>query len=186
MKTKLLILVLALAMPLVAIYSATFMKTGQFSEKDHDFIQMAARLAEENVANGGGPFGAVIVKDGEVLATGVNRVTPENDPTAHAEVKAIRAACQKLGNFKLDGCVIYSSCEPCPMCLSALYWAGVNKVIYGNTKEDAESIGFGDNFIYQEIAKEPLNRKMPCARIVDETTPKAFEMWRNKADKVEY
>lgn len=189
MKTKLIGLAVVVAAIIAfagVIYSGTFMKTEQFNELDYKYIQMSAKLAEENVANGGGPFGAVIVKDGKVVATGVNRVTSDNDPTAHAEVKAIRAACQQIGTFKLDGCVIYSSCEPCPMCLSALYWAGVSKIIYGNTKEDADAIGFGDNFIYQEIEKAPLARKIPCMRILDKTTIKAFEMWRDKADKIEY
>ena len=116
-------------------------------------MQMAIDLSIENVANGGGPFGAVIVRDGEVIATGTNRVTANNDPTAHAEVSAIREACAKVGNFKLKGCICYTSCEPCPMCLSALYWAGVERIVYGNTKDDAKAINFDDSFIYDEIGK---------------------------------
>lgn len=154
--------------------------------EDIQFLKMAAKLSEENVKNGGGPFGAVIVKDGEVVATGVNRVTANNDPTAHAEVSAIREACKKLGSFKLDGCTIYSSCEPCPMCLSALYWAGVKAIIYGNTKEDADAIGFGDKFIYEEIDRQPSQRSIPCYHIANPYTPTAFKMWTEKTDKVEY
>lgn len=130
------------------------------THKDYnpEFMRMAARLSYDNIDRGGGPFGAVIVKDNEVVATGVNSVTPDNDPTAHAEVNAVRHACRKLGTFKLAGCTIYSSCEPCPMCLSALYWAGIRKVYYGNTKEDAAAIEFSDKFIYDEIAKAPAER----------------------------
>jgi len=162
------------------------MSNYKFTEADNRFMEMAAHLAERNVENGGGPFGAVIVKDGEVVATGVNRVTSNNDPTAHAEVSAIRSACQKLGSFKLDGCIVYSSCEPCPMCLSALYWAGVKAIVYGNIKEDADSIGFGDKFIYEEIDRQPSERTIPCYHLSNSHTPVAFDMWRNKEDKVEY
>lgn len=158
----------------------------KFTEEDKMFMEMAARLSEENVKNGGGPFGAVIVKGGEIVATGVNRVTANNDPTAHAEVSAIRNACQKVGSFKLDGCIVYSSCEPCPMCLSALYWAGVKAIIYGNTKEDADSIGFGDKFIYEEIDRQPSERTIPCHHLANSHTPVAFNMWRDKEDKVVY
>lgn len=162
------------------------MSNYKFSEEDKKYIEMAAKLSEENVKNGGGPFGAVIVKDGEVIATGVNRVTANNDPTAHAEVSAVREACRKLGSFKLDGCTVYSSCEPCPMCLSALYWAGVKTIIYGNTKEDAEAIGFGDKFIYEEIDRQPSERAIPCYHIANPFTPTAFKMWEEKSDKIEY
>ena len=153
---------------------------------DTEFIDMAAELAEENVRAGGGPFGAVIVKDGEIVATGVNMVTRSNDPTAHAEVNAIRNACSKLGTFKLDGCVVYSSCEPCPMCLSALYWAGVSRIYYGNTKEDADAINFSDGFIYKQFDKKPAERAIPCVRIDSKRAIHAFEMWAAKEDKVEY
>lgn len=112
-----------------------------------EFLRMAAEKSERSVENGGGPFGAVIVKNDEVLAVESNSVTIDNDPTAHAEVNAIRSACRKVGSFKLDGCYVYSSCEPCPMCLSALYWAGVERIYYGNTKEDADAIDFSDKFI---------------------------------------
>ncbi len=124
----------------------------KYTAEDARFMQMAIDLSIENVDNGGGPFGAVIVSpEGEVIATGVNRVTANNDPTAHAEVSAIRAACQKVKDFKLHGCTVYSSCEPCPMCLSALYWAGVKRICFGNTKADAKAIDFDDQFIYDQI-----------------------------------
>ncbi len=151
-----------------------------------DYIDMASRLAENNVKDGGGPFGAIIVREGNVVATGVNTVTKSNDPTAHAEVNAIRTACHNLGSFKLEGCEVYSSCEPCPMCLSALYWAGVRKVYYGNTKEDAAKINFSDEFIYSELKRKPLNRSIPCEHVMSERAIKAFEMWAEKDDKIEY
>ena len=118
-------------------------ETTSYSAEDAKFMQMAIDLSVENVANGGGPFGAVIVRGGEVLATGTNRVTANNDPTAHAEVSAIREACAKIGDFKLEGATIYTSCEPCPMCLSAIYWAGISRIFYGNTKADAKAVNFG-------------------------------------------
>lgn len=137
-------------------------KEDNYTPEDARFMQMAIDLSVENVDNGGGPFGAVIVKDGEVIATGVNRVTANNDPTAHAEVSAIRAACQKIGNFKLEGCTVYSSCEPCPMCLSALYWAGVKRICFGNTKADAKAIDFDDSFIYDQIELAREARSIKC------------------------
>lgn len=151
-----------------------------------EFMEMAARLSYDNIDRGGGPFGAVIVKDGEVVATGVNTVTLDSDPTAHAEVNAVRHACQKLGSFKLTGCTIYSSCEPCPMCLSALYWAGVKKVFYGNTKEDAAAIEFSDKFIYDEIAKAPAERTMPGIHVDNRDTIKAFEKWASDPNVTKY
>ena len=153
---------------------------------EEKYMKMAADLSLENVDKGGGPFGAVVVRDGEVVATGVNKVTIDNDPTAHAEVNAVRAACKRLGSFKLAGCTVYSSCEPCPMCLSALYWAGVRRVFYGNTKEDAEAIGFSDKFIYEEIDKNPIDRTMQGVKVDNRDTIKAFEHWASKADKTEY
>lgn len=155
-------------------------------EYNPEFMEMAAKLAEENIARGGGPFGAVIEKDGKVIATGVNSVTINNDPTAHAEVSAIRNACSKLNTFSLKGCNVYSSCEPCPMCLSALYWAGVAKIFYGNTKEDAEAIDFSDKFIYEQLALQPSKRAIPQIHIEDSGAIKAFEMWAAKPDKVKY
>lgn len=149
-------------------------------------MQLACDLALENIEKGGGPFGAVIVKDGEIISTGTNTVTPDNDPTAHAEVNAIRSACRKVGNFKLDGCIVYSSCEPCPMCLSALYWAGVKKIYYGNTKNDAKEIDFGDSFIYDEIEKPNELRYIPCIHIPDTDAIKAFRKWASCPNKVKY
>lgn len=153
---------------------------------DEMFMDMAAELAEVNVSEGGGPFGAVIVLDGTIIATGVNSVTRDNDPTAHAEVNAIRNACAALGTFKLDQCVVYSSCEPCPMCLSALYWAGVKRIYYGNTKEDADRINFSDKFIYQQLDKPPVERAIPCIHVNSKRAIKAFEMWADKNDKITY
>ena len=116
-----------------------------------DIMRKAIALSIENVKNGGGPFGALIVKDGKIIAHGVNRVTANNDPTAHAEISAIRAACEKLHTFDLSGCEIYTSCEPCPMCLGAIYWAHLDKIYYGNNKHDAADIGFDDSFIYRGV-----------------------------------
>ena len=153
---------------------------------DIRFLEMAGELAEKNIDNGGGPFGAVIVRNGEVVATGVNRVTADNDPTAHAEVNAIRQACQRESTFNLKGCVIYSSCEPCPMCLSALYWAGVSRLYYGCTQEDAETVNFSDRFIYRELEKPKCDRMIPCIKMDSTRTIKVFEKWADKADKIEY
>src|ERR1700750_610657 len=128
-------------------------------ENHEKFMRMAIRLSEHNIQNGlGGPFGAVVVKDGEVVAASANKVIPENDPTAHAEVSAIRLACTALGTYNLQGCVIYTSCEPCPMCLGAIYWARLDAIYYGNTKTDAATIGFDDQFIYEELDL-PLHRR---------------------------
>lgn len=157
------------------------------TEKDRQYIRMACDIASENIDRGGGPFGAVIVNaEGELIATGANTVTLDNDPTAHAEVNAIRRACGLTHNFKLDGCVVYSSCEPCPMCLSALYWAGVSRIYYANTQNDAAAINFDDNFIYEEIEKPHLSRQIPCLRIHDEHAIDHFKKWADKADKTEY
>ena len=164
------------------------MKTTRFpiTPEDIRFMEMAAKIAEDNIDKGGGPFGAVIVRDGEVIATGANSVTLTNDPTAHAEVNAIRQACSKEQTFSLRGCKVYSSCEPCPMCLSALYWAGVDRIYYGNTQEDADKIDFSDKFIYRELEKSHLERAVPCIHIENDRTIKAFEKWAAKPDKVEY
>lgn len=154
---------------------------------EHDyFMRQAIALAVENVKNGGGPFGAVIVKDGRVVATGVNRVVPNNDPTAHAEVNAIRAACVKLGTFNLSGCVLYTSCEPCPMCLGAIYWAHLDKIYYGATQYDAAAVGFDDSFIYRELELKPAERNKPVENILHNEALAPFDAWRSKADKVEY
>ena len=156
------------------------------TDTDRKFMRQAIDLSIENVRNGGGPFGAVIVRNGEVVATGVNNVVPHCDPTAHAEVSAIRKACQKVGDFKLDGCTIYTSCEPCPMCLSAIYWSGIERIFYGNTKQDAEDINFSDKFIYDELALPMTERRVPAVNIMREEALEAFRDWQNKSDKVEY
>ena len=157
-----------------------------FSAEDERFMELAIKLSDENVDNGGGPFGAVIVKDNQIVATGVNRVVPNNDPTAHAEVTAIRNACSALGTFKLDGCTVYSSCEPCPMCLSALYWAGVERICYGNTKQDAQEIEFDDSFIYDQLALPYEERSIKCDHIMRDQALKVFKKWKDKDDKIPY
>ncbi len=162
------------------------MEKTEFTQQDREFMQMAIDLSIESVANGGGPFGAVIVRNGDVIATGSNRVTKSCDPTAHAEVSAIREACTKEQNFKLEGCTCYTSCEPCPMCLSALYWAGISRIVYGNTKEDAKAINFDDSFIYDEIAKPYEQRKIPCQNLMRKEALAGFRAWSEKEDKVEY
>ena len=143
-------------------------------------------LSIENIKKGGGPFGAVIVKDGKIIATGVNRVTANTDPTAHAEVNAIRKAAKKLGTFDLAGCDIYSSCEPCPMCLGAIYWAHLDKMYYGNSKTDARNIGFDDSFIYDEINLNPENRRVKTVQLLPEEAIEAFKTWTLEVDKVCY
>ncbi|MBQ2796297.1 MAG: nucleoside deaminase [Tidjanibacter sp.] len=153
---------------------------------ENKFMRMAIELSKESVANGGGPFGAVIVRDDQVIATGSNSVTLLNDPTAHAEVSAIRAACQAVGDFNLKGCVIYSSCEPCPMCLSAIYWAGIERIYYANNREDAAAIGFDDAFIYDQIPLAPTKRTIPSLPLMRAEGLEAFKMWTAKEDKVEY
>ena len=162
------------------------MKDYLITDEDRKFMKLACDLACENIDHGGGPFGAVIVKDGEVIAAAGNSVTLDNDPTAHAEVNAIRKACSLTRNFKLDGCVVYSSCEPCPMCLSALYWAGVSRIYYGNTAADADNIYLGDYFIYKEIEKPHLERAIPCIHMEDTDAIEAFNKWASKEDKIEY
>mgnify|MGYP002750922851 CR=1 FL=1 len=147
-------------MMVMALLSSCQQK-GDKNMTSEELMRKAIVLAEENVDNGGGPFGAVIARNGEIIATGVNRVTAEHDPTAHAEVSAIRAACKKLGTFDLSGCEIYTSCEPCPMCLGAIYWARLDKMYYANTKTDAKDIGFDDSFIYDELELKPADRKLP-------------------------
>jgi tRNA(Arg) A34 adenosine deaminase TadA len=155
--------------------------------KHEDFMRMAIELAENNVKNGlGGPFGAVIVKDGVVIAQSANKVVPQNDPTAHAEVSAIRLACQRLDTFNLSGCEIYTSCEPCPMCLGAIYWARLDKIYYANTKTDAAAIGFDDHFIYQEIDVPMADRKLPHLQLMREEALNAFKLWAENEGKTEY
>ena len=154
--------------------------------KHLDFMRRAIALAVDNVENGGGPFAAVVVRNGEVVATGCNRVTPNNDPTAHAEVVAIREACKKLGTFDLSGCVIYTSCEPCPMCLGAIYWAHIDKIYYGANQHDAAAINFDDSFIYKELELKPADRQKPMENILHDEALAPFNMWRDKDDKVAY
>lgn len=154
--------------------------------KNEDFMHEAIHAAVDNVHNGGGPFGAVIVKDGEIIARGVNRVTVNNDPTAHAEVMAIRAACQKLQTFDLSGMVIYSSCEPCPMCLGAIYWSHIDKLYYAGSQKDAAQAGFDDKFIYEEFDRPIASRRLHTEQILAEEGKAPFAEWDKNADKVEY
>ena len=151
------------------------------------FMQRAIELSKINVeCNAGGPFGAVIVKDGKIVGEGWNQVTSTNDPTAHAEVQAIRDACKNLNTFDLSGAEVYTSCEPCPMCLSAIYWARCTKIHYGNTKTDAAAIKFDDDFIYQEIAKPYAQRSIPLVPMMREEALKIFKIWSEKTDKIQY
>ena len=151
------------------------------------FMEQAIALATENVTSGrGGPFGAVIVQDGTIVATGVNRVAATNDPTAHAEVTAIRSACSELGSVSLAGCEIYSSCEPCPMCLAAIYWSHCEAIFYGNTAADAAAAGFEDAFLYEEV-KRPLDqRSLPIVNLMRERAISSFDAWRNYAGRIDY
>lgn len=150
-------------------------------------MQQAIRLATENVASGrGGPFGAVVVKDGTLIATGANQVTATNDPTAHAEVVAIRNACQALGTFQLSGCDVYTSCEPCPMCLAALYWSRCQAIFYGNSAEDAAKAGFDDSFLYEEVRKPLAERTIPIVRLLAGEAGESFAAWQSSAFKVGY
>ncbi|WP_372746448.1 nucleoside deaminase [Lutibacter sp.] len=156
-------------------------------EKHNYFMSKAIELAKKGIdTNAGGPFGAIIVKNGEIIAEGYNSVTSKNDPTAHAEVVAIRNACEKLDSFQLDDCIIYTSCEPCPMCLGAIYWARPKKVYYACTREDAANIDFDDQFIYNEISKEINERKIPFINLLREDASVVFKNWTDKEDKIEY
>jgi guanine deaminase len=152
-----------------------------------EFLKRAVELARENIDTGkGGPFGAVIVKDGKIIAEGSNHVTSDNDPTAHAEVVAIRKACHELNSFQLDGCEIYCSCEPCPMCLGAIYWARPEAVYFASGKDDASSAGFDDSFIYEEILLPHQNRKIPTSFHKLPEAIVVFKLWTEKEDKTEY
>lgn len=152
-----------------------------------EFMREAIRLSVENVESGnGGPFGAVVVKDGEIIARGFNQVTTNNDPTAHAEVVAIREACKVLNSFQLDGCELYTSCEPCPMCLGAIYWARPDKIYFANTKEDASNINFDDQFIYEEIERPISERKLFTQQMMRDEAIVAFKKWSESSDKIEY
>jgi guanine deaminase len=154
--------------------------------EENVFITRSIELATQNIATGGGPFGAVIVKEGQIIAEGVNRVTEMNDPTAHAEVQAIRKASEKLNTFDLSGCEIYSSCEPCPMCFSAIYWAHISKVYYAATHHDAEDAGFADALIYREVRMKPLERSIPFIKIDHTLKIAPFNIWIKKEDKEKY
>lgn len=149
-------------------------------------MERAVELSRSNISCNGGPFGAVIVKDEKIIAEGCNRVTSDNDPTAHAEVVAIREACKKLNTFNLTGCEIYTSCEPCPMCLAAIYWARLDTVYFANEKHDAANIGFDDKFIYDEFALELHQRKIKMVKLHIKDALEVFNEWKNRDDKIEY
>jgi guanine deaminase len=154
---------------------------------EQNFMNKATQLAVDNVTSGlGGPFGALVVKDGQIIGTGQNKVTSSNDPTAHAEVQAIREACNHLNSFQLTGCVIYTSCEPCPMCIGAIYWARPDAVYYASTKEDAASIGFDDRFIYEEIALPMNKRSISIKQVVTNESMNPFKLWASSVNKIEY
>jgi len=154
---------------------------------NQEFMREAIRLSQENMEkNAGGPFGAVIVKDGKIVGKWRNKVTSTNDPTAHAEMVAIRDACQNLKTFELNWCELYTSCEPCPMCLGAIYWARFDKVYYGNTKEDAADINFDDQYIYEELDRPLDKRNLPMQKLLREEAIKVFQKWAEKEDKVLY
>ncbi len=161
------------------------MTNNEKSQKD--FIREVIRLSIESVRSGnGGPFAALIVKDGVILSKGTNLVTKSNDCTAHAEIVAIREACKTLGSFRLDGCELYASCEPCPMCLGAIYWSRLSRIFYAGTREDATRAGFDDSIIYSELTKSIDKRKIPTVQMLREESLAAFDEWRKKTDKIEY
>ena len=165
----------------------TLNRRGQSVDMRNPFMARAIELSLENVRSGiGGPFAAVIVRDGQIVAEGANRVTSTNDPTAHAEIVAIREACKILGTFALIDCDLYTSCEPCPMCLGAIYWARLRQVYFGNTAADAADAGFDDSFIYEEIARPHLRRKIPMSEMMRKEALEAFRAWSAKADKAAY
>ena len=152
----------------------------------NQFMKKAIALSIESVNRGGGPFSCIIVKENKIIAEGSNKVTSSNDPTAHGEIVAIREACKKLNNFSLSGCELYSTCEPCPMCLSAIYWARIDKIYYANTRTDAKKIDFDDSLIYSEFQKSIDKRKIPMMQMMRDEALKAFELWDKKTDKVKY
>lgn len=161
-----------------------YIKTTIMDKKE--LMRRAISLSEESVRNGGGPFGAVIARNGEIVAEASNSVTLDNDPTAHAEVNCIRRAAAKMGTFCLEGCEIYTSCEPCPMCLGAIYWARLDKIYYANNRKDAAKIGFDDDFIYQEIPLPPDERQKKMELLLPDEAIKAFRMWEESGEKTEY
>ena len=150
------------------------------------FMQKAIELSIKNIHNNGGPFGCVIVKNNKIISEGVNGVTQNNDPTAHAEIVAIRNACKKLNTFDLSGCELYTSCEPCPMCLSAIYWSHIDLVYYGNSRENAAEIQFDDKFIYDEMKKDINDRRIPLKQILKDEAIKAFDLWTLTENKTKY
>ena len=152
----------------------------------NEFMKRAIELSIESVNRGGRPFGSIIVKDNNIVAEGSNKVTLTNDPTAHGEIVAIREACKKLNNFSLNDCELYSTCEPCPMCLSAIYWARIDKIYYANTRKDAQKIDFDDSLIYSELQKNINKRKIPMIQLMRKEALEAFELWDKKTDKVKY
>ena len=156
-------------------------------EQQKTFMRRAIALSREKMEeNCGGPFGAVIVRNGKIIGEGWNMVTSANDPTAHAEVTAIRNACKTIGDFKLEGCEIYTSCEPCPMCLAAIYWARIGKIYYANTRKDAAAIGFDDDFLYREISLPEAQRALPVQRLLADEAKNVFDDWMEKTDKTPY
>ena len=165
---------------ILAMMSATI-------QPDAKFMRMAIDLATDNVRSGkGGPFGAVVVRDGELIAAMANTVTSTNDPTAHAEVNAIRAACTKLGTFQLDGCDVYTSCEPCPMCLAALYWSRCRSIFYGNSAQDAATAGFDDGFLYDEVKRPVSERRIPMTRVLGNEAIESFQAWTKSTERIDY
>ena len=161
-------------------------KNGEGMSYEKKYMDRAVALALENIDQGGGPFGCVIVKDGEIVSEGVNRVTSRHDPTSHAEVNAIRLACEKLGTYRLDGCELYASCEPCPMCLGAIYWSHVSALYYASSREDAEGAGFDDALIYRELCTEVGERLLPTSRHPMRKADDVFLKWKKTTDKTEY
>jgi len=153
---------------------------------NNKFMIRAIELSIKSVDSGTGPFGAVIVKDNKIVSEGFNIVTSSNDPTSHAEIVAIRNACKDLNNFSLEGCDLYTTCEPCPMCLSAIYWARIERVYYANTRNDAQKIDFSDAMIYEELNKAIKDRKIPMHQMMRDEALKAFDLWNKKEDKVKY
>ena len=149
-------------------------------------MKRAIELSVEYINKGGGPFGSIFVKNNKIIAEGANKVTTTNDPTANGEIVAIREACKKLKNFNLNGCELYSSCEPCPMCLSAIYWARIDKIYFANTRKDAQKIDFDDSLIYSELQKNINGRQIPMIQMMRSEALKAFELWDKKTDKVKY
>ena len=170
-----------------ASFARSIIFTGHMESGKENPMKTAIGLARKGLnANAGGPFGCEVVKDGKIVGRGSNSVTSTNDPTAHAEVVAIREACKNLNDFQLTGCEIYTSCEPCPMCMAAIYWARPDKVFYANSKKDAAEIGFDDNFIYEELALSYADRNIPMLRMMDKEALAAFKEWASKSDKIEY